>query len=81
MNEPIETINIPSKQREPTAQDRIYADGLINIMRKVGMDPRKAAHNPMAIACAGSWRRGESTQGELERMFRNLLLFNPGLKA
>lgn len=63
-----------------TQQHLDYADGAIRIMRKVGIDPRKAYTNQMAVACFREWGKGNSTQAEYEHQLKMLLLFNPSLR-
>lgn len=73
----MDTINIPAQKPPPDP----YMEGLINIIRQCGMDPRKAIVNgpPMFAVCCQSWRQGEMDEASLRRCLKNLLVMNPSL--
>lgn len=74
----MQSIEIPSSP-VVTQQHLDYADGAIRIMRKVGLNPKKALANEMAIACFREWGKGNSTQAEYEHQLKILLILNPSL--
>lgn len=53
---------------------------LIAIMQEVGIDPRKAAKNEMAVQLARQWNAGKIDEVQLMRGLRNLLIFNNTLR-
>jgi hypothetical protein len=73
---PPHRITIPDRKPDVAA-----ADIVIQAFRRNGIDPRKAYSNPMCVALAQAWVRGEITHDHFNRACRNLLILNPKLGA
>ncbi len=53
---------------------------VIASLRYFGIDPTKAASNPLMRQLVVQWSKGEINNTEFERSCKNMLIFNPTLK-
>jgi hypothetical protein len=63
----------------PPPMARPAADIVIAALRQCGIDPRKAAANPMMQDVVQAWVRGEMDNAGFRRCCENMLIFNPSL--
>ena len=56
------------------------ADLVIAATREAGLDPAKAANNPMYVSLMKSWAKLHITGDTFVRACRNLGILNPGLR-
>jgi len=76
-------IEIPSARFPATLtpEGRERFARFLSLLRQAGVDPSRAARNPLIRQVAQAWLSGTYGDGEVVRMIRNVAIINPSIRT